>query len=172
MMKHIIRVAFLGLVLGAASCSKVEDLSSEKGYGVLSIDMSLADQTRAVTEDDLRSTASVKIYKADFSGLVRSYTYSDMPENISLVADQYRVDVEAGEIVKNQPVLASWDSKSYKGSESFTIVADQVTSVKVVAGIENAVTNISFAPVRSATSAILRRFALYTSSPTASFASS
>ena len=144
MMKHIIRVAFLGLVLGAASCSKVEDLSSEKGYGVLSIDMSLADQTRAVTEDDLRSTASVKIYKADFSGLVRSYTYSDMPENISLVADQYRVDVEAGEIVKNQPVLASWDSKSYKGSKEFTIVAGKTETVQVEAKVCNAVTQVSF----------------------------
>ena len=56
MMKHILRFAFLGLLLGAASCSKVEDVSSEKGYGVLSIDMSLADQTRAVSEDDLRSS--------------------------------------------------------------------------------------------------------------------
>ena len=144
MMKHILRFAFLGLVLGVASCSKVEDVSSEKGYGVLSIDMSLADQTRAVSEDDLRSSASVKIYKADFSGLVRSYTYSDMPADIALVADQYRVDVEAGETVKDQPVMASWDSKSYKGSKEFTIVAGQSQTVQVEAKVCNAMTMVSF----------------------------
>ena len=144
MMKHILRFAFLGLVLGVASCSKVEDVSSEKGYGVLSIDMSLADLTRAVTEDDLRNSASVKIYKADFSGLVRSYTYSDMPEAISLVADQYRVDVEAGETVKDQPVMASWDSKSYKGSKEFTIVAGKTETVQVEAKVCNAMTMVSF----------------------------
>ena len=60
MMKHILRFAFLGLVLGVASCSKVEDVSSEKGYGVLSIDMSIADQTRAVTEDDFEKCSFSK----------------------------------------------------------------------------------------------------------------
>ena len=144
MMKHIIRFAFLGLILGAASCSKVEDTSSEKGYGLLSLDMNLAEQTRAVSEEDLRSSASVKIYKADFSGLVRSYVYSDMPSSISLVADQYRVDVEAGEMVKAQPELASWNNKSYKGSKEFAIVAGKTQTVQVEARICNAVTAMSF----------------------------
>jgi hypothetical protein len=143
-MKKIISFMTIALLFGA-SCTK-QEASQEKGQGMLSVDVALAHQTRAMTEDQLYSTAQVNIYKADFSGLVRSYAYSQIPSPLYLAADQYRVDVLAGEIVSADPQVASWDSKSYKGSESFTIVADQVTSVKVVAGIENAVTNISFDP--------------------------
>ena len=114
---------------------------------MLSVDMSIASQTRAaVGEDELLNTAVVNIYKADFSGLVRSYTYSDIPSPMYLAADKYRVDVLAGEAVAATPEGASWDSKSYKGSQAFEIVAGQVTTVQVVANVNNAVTKASFDP--------------------------
>jgi hypothetical protein len=114
---------------------------------MLSVDMSIAPQTRAaVGEDELLNTAVVNIYKADFSGLVRSYTYSDIPSPMYLAADKYRVDVLAGEAVAATPAGASWDSKSYKGSQDFEIVAGQVTGVQVVANVNNAITKVTFDP--------------------------
>ncbi len=142
-MKKIITILSVVLAAGAVSCTKVE-VNEDKGVGILSMDMTLSAQTRAASEDELRSAASVKIYKADFSGLVRSYTYSEMPSPLYLAADTYRVDVEAGEAVAAVPAVASWDSKSYKGSKEFTITAGKVTDVEVVANVNNAVTNITF----------------------------
>lgn len=144
-MKKILTYMSLGLALTAVSCVKADLNDNRNDVGVLSMDMSISNQTKAAT-DDLLSTATVKIYKADFSGMVRSYTYSNMPSPFYLAADTYRVDVEAGEAVSETPAVASFDSKSYKGSKEFTITAGSVTNVEVVAGVNNAVTNISFDP--------------------------
>ena len=134
------------LALAAVSCTKSPVAETEKGYGMLNVGMNICEeQTRAaMTVDQLKADAKVRIYKTDFSGMVREYTYSDMPSPFYLAADSYRVDVEAGESVKNAPAIASWDSKSYKGSKTFEIVANTVTNVEVVANVNNAVTNISF----------------------------
>lgn len=141
-MKKILTYMTLCLAL-AVSCNKAE-LDQNTGTGVLCMDMKLSEQTKAMTADELLASASVKIYKADFSGLVRSYTYSAMPNPFYLAADTYRVDVEAGEAVKENPSAASWTEKSYKGSKEFTITNGNVTNVEVVANVNNAVTCISF----------------------------
>ena len=142
-MKKILTFMTICLAL-AVSCTNAELKEKEAGMGVLSMDMSLSDQTKAMSQDELLSTAQVKIYKADFSGLVRSYTYSNMPSPFYLAADAYRVDVVAGEAAKETPAAASFENKSYKGSKEFTITAGNVTTVEVVAGVNNAVTSISF----------------------------
>ena len=142
-MKKILTFMTICLAL-AVSCTKAELKEKEAGMGVLSMDMSLSDQTKAMSQDELLSSAQVKIYKADFSGLVRSYTYNNMPSPFYLAADAYRVDVVAGEAAKETPVAASFENKSYKGSKEFTITAGNVTTVEVVAGVNNAVTSISF----------------------------
>ena len=144
-MKKIISIITLGLVFGAVSCTK-QEIKEEAGVGMLSVNMNFAQQTRALTDEQLTSTAQVNIYKADFSGLVRSYTYGNIPSPFYLAADDYRVDVIAGEAVAETPVIASWDSKSYKGTKNFTIVANQVTTVQVEAKINNAVTKVTFDP--------------------------
>ena len=144
-MRKFISIISMGLVLCAASCTK-QEVSQEQGMGMLSMDMSVAAQTRALSEDELYNTAKVNIYKADYSGLVRSYDYSAIPSPLYLAADKYRVDVIAGEAVAKTPAIASWDSKSYKGSQAFEIVANQVTTVQVVANINNAVTKVAFDP--------------------------
>ena len=143
-MKKILTYLALCLALAAVSCSKADLKENGAGMGVLSMDMSLSDQTKAMSQDELLSSAQVKIYKADFSGLVRSYTYGNMPSPFYLAADAYRVDVVAGEAAKETPAPASFENKSYKGSKEFTITAGNVTTVEVVAGVNNAVTNISF----------------------------
>ena len=142
-MKKILTFMTICLAL-AVSCTKAELKEKESGMGVLSMDMSLSDQTKAMSQDELLSSAQVKIYKADFSGLVRSYTYNNMPSPFYLAADAYRVDVVAGEAAKETPAAASFENKSYKGSKEFTITAGNVTTVEVVAGVNNAVTSISF----------------------------
>ena len=144
-MRKFISIISMGLVLGAVSCTK-QEVSQEQGVGMLSMDMSVAAQTRALSEDELFNTAKVNIYKADYSGLVRSYAYSEIPSPLYLAADKYRVDVIAGEAVAQTPAIASWDSKSYKGSKAFEIVANQVTTVQIVANINNAVTKVAFDP--------------------------
>ena len=142
-MKKILTFITICLAL-AVSCTKAELKEKEAGMGVLSMGMSLTDQTKAMSQDELLSSAQVNIYKADFSGLVRSYTYGNMPSPFYLAADAYRVDVVAGEAAKETPAAASFENKSYKGSKEFTITAGNVTTVEVVAGVNNAVTSISF----------------------------
>lgn len=144
-MKKILTIASLGLLV-VASCAKTELKENNEGMGVLSVDMSIAPQTRAYSETDLYNSAVVNIYKADFSGLVRSYAYNDIPSPLYLAADSYRVDVLAGEATAANPTAASWENKSYKGSKEFTITAGNVTNVQVVASVSNAVTNITFDP--------------------------
>ena len=143
-MKKILILTAAIIAVTAVSCTKSENHRSHDGMGALSVDMSIEPQTRAMSETDLMNSALVNIYKADFSGLVRSYKYSAIPSSIYLAADSYRVDVIAGEAVSASPAAASWDSKSYKGSQTFDIVPDQVTSVIVTANVNNAVTEISF----------------------------
>ena len=142
-MKRIITICAVLSALVAVSCNKAE-LESNKGMGALCVDMKIAQQTKSVSQEDLLSDATVKIYKADFSGLVRSYSYLNMPSPFYLAADNYRVDVQAGESVKAKPAAASWTNKSYKGSKEFTIVAGTVTNVEVVASVNNAVTKVTF----------------------------
>lgn len=144
-MKKILTIASFGLLI-VASCAKTELKENNEGMGILSVDMSIAPQTRAYSETDLYNSAVVNIYKADFSGLVRSYSYNDIPSPFYLAADSYRVDVLAGEAVAANPAAASWENKSYKGSKEFTITAGNVTTVQVVASVNNAVTNITFDP--------------------------
>jgi hypothetical protein len=134
----------MALVVAAVSCNKAE-LNEENGVGVLKMKMSIEAQTKAaMSSEELLNTASVKIYKDNFKGLVRDYTYNSMPSPFYLAAGSYRVDVAAGEMVKAHPALASWDQKSYKGSKDFTIKANNVTDVEVEAFVNNAVTCIGF----------------------------
>ncbi len=143
-MKKILTVIALGVCFAAVSCSKPEPKFTNNGEGMLALAVDIPQTKAALSEADLTATASVKIYKADFSGLVRSYVYGEMPSTMYLAADSYRVDVEAGEAVKETPAVASWEQKSYKGSKAFDITAGATTSVQVEAQVNNAVTAISF----------------------------
>ena len=64
------KVFLLTAVLAASvatSCNKSEVAEPGKGTGMLSVDVSLAQDTKALSEDELYSTAIVNIYKEDFS---------------------------------------------------------------------------------------------------------
>lgn len=135
----------LSLALAVVSCNKTQTGEDVAGYGVLSMDVNLDGLTKAaLSSDELLNTASVKIYKANHKGMVRSYKYSEMPSPFYLASDMYRVDVLAGEAVKETPQSASWEQKSYKGSKEFKITEGQVTNIEVEANVNNAVSCISF----------------------------
>lgn len=143
-MKRVLIFIAVSLLMASVSCSKKEFGQEETEMGVLCVKMNLSDATKAMSESELRNNALVNIYKSDFSGLVRSYKYSEMPSPFYLAADSYRVDVVAGECTAQTPQAASWENKSYKGSKEFTISAGRETGVEVVASVNNAVTKISF----------------------------
>ena len=141
-MKRILFV--FSIVLAFASCNKASMSEDSGKYGILNMNVDVATTKAALSTEELLNSASVKIYKANHKGLVREYRYSEMPSPLYLATDVYRVDVEAGEAVKEAPELASWEQKSYKGSQEFTISEDQTTEVHVEAVVNNAVTSITF----------------------------
>ena len=108
MRNPIIRPAILlsAAILTLAAC---DSTLQEKGMGKLSLEVAIGNETTraAMSEDEVISSAMVKIYKADFSGLVRQYLKSEMPSSLYLPEDSYRIDVEAGEIANDSPAKAS-----------------------------------------------------------------
>ena len=141
MKKYVYLTLLASLLL---SCAKE---AATEGEGSISLKVEIPAETKAAMDsEELLQLSSVKIYYADFSGLVRSYTFSEMPQTIYLPTGEYRVDVLAGEAVKANPTLASWEQKSYKGSKPFTIAANQNENVTVAAKVCNAVSRVTFNP--------------------------
>ena len=134
----IISIAAAALV----SCQKQQ--IAPEGEGCLSLSVSTGETKAAMTSDELLANADIRIYKDDFSGMVRHYRYSEIPQKIYLPAGGYRIDVLAGEAAKETPSYASWEQKSYKGSKSATITAGGSESITVVAAMNSIVSNISF----------------------------
>ena len=94
------------------------------GEGAVKMSVALA----ADVADD--QTISIKIYKVDDLGerqLVRRYTsLNDVPDYLSLLADDYVAVVEVGE-----KRVASFDEKCYRGETEFTISGGNVENVTV-----------------------------------------
>ena len=124
------------------SCQKQQ--TTPEGEGALILSVSTGETRAAMTSDELLANADIRIYKDDFSGMVRHYRYSEIPQKIYLPAGGYRIDVLAGEAAKETPSYASWEQKSYKGSKSATITAGGSESITVVAAMNSIVSNISF----------------------------
>ncbi|MCQ2143642.1 MAG: DUF4493 domain-containing protein [Bacteroidales bacterium] len=146
-MRKIFSAAVIVLLSAiAVSCNKVNAPVTE-GEGCLTLGVKMDAATKAaMSSDELLSSAIVNIYYADFSGLIRSYKYSEIPETIYLPANTYRCDVIAGEASKDAPAYASWEQKSYKGSKEFTITPGVNTNVEVLAKVNNAISKITFDP--------------------------
>lgn len=138
----IITLALSAIALGA--CARYDETPSAKGAFSLDVRMGEPDTRAAMSQSELLSSAKVSIYKGDHSGKVREYVYSQMPQNIYLPADDYRVDVVAGEMTKESPAAASWEQKSYKGSSDFTVKAGVTSSVTVTAKVCNVISNVTF----------------------------
>jgi len=145
MKKNLIIISMIAVAALSAACSRISPEKAENGVGAISLQLGIDEGTKAgMTADELLANSLVNIYKGDFSGLVRSYKYSEVPSVIYLPADSYRVDVLAGELAKDSPATASWDQKSYKGSSKFTVSAGATQSVEVAASVVNAISKVTF----------------------------
>lgn len=136
--------AFLLALNGASSCSRDLEKRAQSGrQGCLRTRVAMA-SSAGVNSDLLLDGSVVKIYNGDFTGLIRRYLYKELPSEIMLAEGNYRMDVEAGEIVKEAPNRASWNLKSYKGSKPFEITPGCELSIELTAGICNVVSVVNF----------------------------
>ncbi|MCQ2177433.1 MAG: PCMD domain-containing protein [Bacteroidales bacterium] len=143
----------LGILLASftllTSCTIIlDDGMSDplRGVGMMELKVSVREATRSTDAEDLLGSSRIKIYNGDYSGMVRDYRFAEMPSAIYLPCGNYRVDVVAGEMAKDDPCYASWESRSYKGSERVSISAGNVSDVSILAGIYNVVTKVDFDP--------------------------
>ena len=85
-MKTINRyLSLLGIAILAVSCAKEQGGTSPEGEGAMVLSFSCEQGTKSVMpQSELESTSIVNIYKKDFSGLVRSFTYAERPQKIYL----------------------------------------------------------------------------------------
>lgn len=143
-MRKIYAIAIITASIMAASCTRTDIGDVTSGEGSISLGVSIDGTKAAMSDEQLLNTASVKIYMADFSGLIREYTYGSAPSVIYLPADSYRIDVLAGEASKTAPAAASWEQKSYAGSTAFTVIPGVNTPVTVNAGVSNVITKVTF----------------------------
>ncbi len=137
------RISYILSALPVFFACTSQELANE-GSGTVSFSIGVETTKAEMSQEDLLSTAVIKIYKADFSGKVREYVYSQMPSQIYLPSDEYRVDVQAGEVVKASAAQASWEQKSYSGSQTFKITAGSKSDVKVVAKVCNVISKVTF----------------------------
>ena len=102
----------LTAAIASAACSKYDDNNAATGAFSLHIvvpdetEQQAAatpshDPTRAMSQDELLNTASIRIYNGDFTGLIRKFIYSDMTGPIYLPANTYRIDIYAGEAARS-----------------------------------------------------------------------
>ena len=155
-MKTILKLIIpLTAAIASAACSKYAD--NDAATGAFSLRIVVPEETeqqaaatpshpatRAMSQDELLNTAAIKIYNGDFTGLIREFVYSEMAGPIYLPAESYRIDIYAGEAAKAQPKTATFDQKSYKGSQTFAVTAGATTPVQVTATVNNAITAVSF----------------------------
>lgn len=128
----------------ALSCAKTPFRAQDGGWLNLGVCVEKDGVKSAMDAEELLAGARVDIYYADFSGKVRSYRYGQAPETIYLAAGEYRVDVSAGEMVRDEAANPSREQKSYAGSQNFTISGGQSVSVTVEARCCNVIASFAF----------------------------
>ena len=97
-MKKYITAALLFCAALTAACSKETAGSADTGdTGALEMRVS-ATRAEADGEYDPLQRLAVRIYRAS-GELLRQYTAETLPSRLELLADEYRVEVDAGEAV-------------------------------------------------------------------------
>lgn len=141
-MTMYIRMLSVFLVWLAAFTSCSDKTLLESGEGTLMLKIRVQDDLPVVvsrgtlTDDELLKKC--KVYLRNKEGLIRKYTsYDEVPKQLQLVADQYKVEVMAGD-----SVAASFTDSYYKGTSDFTLTAGQSLSQSVVCKIMNLVTAV------------------------------
>lgn len=134
-MHHICLPALL--LLAAGGCQT--DEAGTEGTGSVRFRIEMNEQTATRATYDPMEEMLIRIYKAD-GGLIRRYeSLAEMPENLLLVAGNYRIAVDAG---SQNP--ASWSERSYRGEKDFAIAALQQTTEEVLCPSINTGVQVTF----------------------------
>lgn len=135
MKKHLIYAITLLLVLFSSACSK--DQTEQGGTGTLALNISTS-RTDAGLYDPMDHLL-VRIYNSQ-GGLLRKYKSKEaVPARLELLAGDYTITVEAGEIE-----TASHEKCFYKGESAFTVIAGQTINAQVVCKIVNTIVEAKF----------------------------
>lgn len=154
-MKNFIKhISFLLLASSLfVACNKdvetVDDNLPGPDKGCLLVDVNI----NAITKSDdaqasVYENSTLRIYNSN-DQLLRYYSpMSEAPENIYLVAGDYKITVNAG---KEYTSTTSLNEVFYYGEESFTITAQYTEQVDVNCVIQNSVVDVDFDETVSAT---------------------
>lgn len=141
MKKIMILPAIVGAAVISVSCARSSLAEWEATHGRVEVSSVASDAaTRAVPSnvETLKANAIYKIYTLDPAnrGLIRTVEgTSNLPSSFHLATGDYRVDVEAFD---TKGVTASFTDKSYAGSQSFTVTANQTVAVEVPCTLRSA----------------------------------
>lgn len=136
----------LGLAAALSSCSQddFKVTTSDEGEGALQLSYNLG-ETRAVVVDPtyeaLLAESTLRIYNAS-NQLIQKYTpATDIPDNIYLVAGEYRATLTAG--VSYTATFDS-DKRLFYGEEDFTIEAKETEVVEIVCAMLNSAVKVTY----------------------------
>ncbi len=128
----------------SSSCQQSDaSLSADASEGVLSMDCSFVATRSGDISSDILDQSTLRIYDSE-DNLVRWWrpaTSVNEAGDIYMVAGEYRAEVTAGEIYDK-----TFDSEQlyYSAEQSFTITAQQRSSVSLTAKAENVAVAVSF----------------------------
>lgn len=129
-MKKIFNFTLMALlVLLFAACGKDDPFSvMGEGEGQLSTKKMMVKVERQ--ENEVRASVDVASFIVDIlkdGEVVESYTYSEMPEVITLPVGTYTVRARSGEV---QPV--AWETPYFEGERQFTVKSKEITEVETI----------------------------------------
>lgn len=136
-------IRFLSAAAGALlMCACVQEGPDALPDGEGTLALNLRTDTRSGDGYDPRDYGSVRIYSAE--GLIRQYAYTPsepMPATLDLrlKAGEYTVEAEAGD-----RSAASYDRRSYAGSETFSVVAGERLQAEVRCKLLNTLVEVRF----------------------------
>lgn len=129
------------MALALAGCSDEREVLGGEGRVLLSASLNsdVKVVSRAATEQELGESAIIWI--SNSKGPVRKYKGIDAipADGIRLAADSYTAEAWAGDSVP-----ASFDSKYYKGIETFDITAGSTARVDVTCYVANVVASVNY----------------------------
>lgn len=129
-MKKIFNFTLMALlVLVFAACGKEDPFPGMgEGEGQLSTKKMMVKVERQ--ENEVRASVDVASFIVDIikdGEVVESYTYSEMPEVITLPVGTYTVRARSGEV---QPV--AWEAPYFEGERQFTVKSKEITEVETI----------------------------------------
>ncbi len=131
--------ALMALLFAACSKSTVEDVMpapQQKGEGAVTFNIST--HSVAAGEYNPMDYCTIRIYSSE--GLIRKYnSQAEMPETLSLLAGDYKIRVDLGDMSP-----ATFTNKSYRGESTFTVVAGQEAEVSVACEPLNATVVVNY----------------------------